>query len=88
MSAVEGNESLLCSNGDQCAPRTWLELERYVAAAAQAAGEDPDKALRDLGRKGPLTRLLCRQLGIEVPWAKPGPKPKIGRDAILSQMER
>ncbi|TXN19421.1 hypothetical protein [Methylobacterium sp. WL9] len=73
---IEPPDHRLASSIAGTPPRTWPELERYVAAEATSAGENAEAAVRELRRKGPITRLLCRQLAIAVPRQKRGKKDR------------
>ncbi|MFC5556797.1 hypothetical protein [Methylobacterium iners] len=64
-------------------PKSWADLEAQVAAWAAFHGEQPNAALRELRRGGSLARLICRELGVDRPKKKPGPKPKPGLDALV-----
>ncbi|WP_156384093.1 hypothetical protein [Methylobacterium sp. Leaf456] len=77
MSVDRGDIPLLTASWPR-KPASWSELERCIAALADAHGQDPVKAVADLKRNGPLVRLLCAQLGYEKPRRKRGPKTKNG----------
>ncbi|ACL62321.1 hypothetical protein [Methylobacterium nodulans] len=64
-------------------PQTWNQFRRTVREWAVAAGEDPEKALRELDRGGAFVRAVCAKLGVERPVSKSGRRVDPSQDRLV-----
>lgn len=75
--------SLTSPDASGVRPKTWAELEARIVAAAIAAGESSEAALRAIRKDTILVRLIRAELGLQTPRKKRGPSKRPGWDNLL-----